>query len=285
MKNWILKIAIAFILLISFANVTASSAPVLYNAGFEDLTYLPWIPTNDSTGIIHQTFDGTSHSGIRSIRFDEISGIPGMSNSLTQIVFLQAGKTYEISAWAKSSLMKGYCNIDLYYPPLLDSPGSNKVSGLSGWTYLSETVTATDVSTAKVRLIQDGNPVGSCWFDDIAIREVGVTQPSDDAPNVTFSASPAIVTLPSDVTFNVSCSDDREDSSSTSYCKINFGSNAEIVSGDVRSTDIGDVVSSYTWNSSNFGVWGSKSITVEYIAAGTYNADARARDNGSNITI
>ena len=43
MKNWIMKIVISFLLLISFAAaVEATGAPAIVNPGFENPSVLPW---------------------------------------------------------------------------------------------------------------------------------------------------------------------------------------------------------------------------------------------------
>ena len=285
MRNWILKIVIAFIVLISFANVSALySETKIVNGGFENLTILPWTSNSGSTGLIYQT-PLVHYSGSKSARIGS-NGYEG-NNALRQYVSVEEGKTYELSAWVKSALTKGYCGIDFFYSPLLDSSSSEKVSGLSDWTYVTETATMDNINSVQARLVQEGNANGICWFDDVQITEVGAGQPEqdDELPSATFSASPTNGFAPLDVTFDIFCQDNMEDDSADSFCRINFGTNVELLGGDIQSGEVGDIVSSYTWDSSNFGSWGSTEIEVRYGNAGSFTASLRAKDSSGNVFI
>ena len=282
MKNWIMKIVISFLLLISFAAaVEATGAPAIVNPGFENPSVLPWTAFPGSGGIAFAT-TLTDHSGIKSLRIENFGVFD--YTAMRQFVIVHPRNTYKISGWIKTDLYRGKCQLDLYSSSLFDSEGTKSLYGKNSWTYVSEEVKIpSGITTAQFRLIMDRDPNGTCWFDDLAIEDI--TPATDNKPAVTLSVSPSSGNEPLDVEFNIECSDDDEDDSSTSYCKIKFGTTVEIIGGDVRSSDIGDDVSYYVWNESNDGAWGEKSIEVRYDNSGTYSAYAIVNDNaGQAIT-
>ena len=126
MKNWIMKIVISFLLLISFATFTGAyhSGAEITDGDFEDLTILPWTSFPGSGGIAFQTL-GTDHSGFKSLQMDNF----GLTNYtiIRQYVSVEPNTTYKISGWLRTNLSSGYCQMDMYYSPILDSAGTKKV--------------------------------------------------------------------------------------------------------------------------------------------------------------
>ena len=138
------------------------------------------------------SFDtATTYSGTKSLKLTATGAVLGVLQNVSVI----PNSEYTLSAYIKTALTAGAVQCDLYAtgPPLLDSAGIIS-SGVSEWSYKSETVTIPGgITSVSVRCFANSGPQGQAWIDmvqltpSIPVSAVAAVRKSEEQVDVSWT--------------------------------------------------------------------------------------------------